>query len=172
MVISEHTQSARTQEKMLPATHRQPDPSRGENAQNMTVGKYRDVTLHRTHSGNHSVHASTYVFRTFAARASIAKDQPAWCDLLDLVGRESLVPAVVPLDKVGVDDHVAGEACQFAGLSCSPQWAGKNKFKLPFGEDLSDPLRKPSAVIGQRDIGDPRVLSTQTPRGLPVADRK
>ena len=49
--------------------------------------------------------------------------------LLDLLGRQSLVFAVVPLDQVGVDDGLIAQARQFAGLSCPLHRAAENKPK-------------------------------------------
>jgi hypothetical protein len=57
--------------------------------------------------------------RRLAARASVPEDQPAGHNLVDLLGRQSLVLAVVPLGQIGVDDRLSAEARQFAGFSRS-----------------------------------------------------
>ena len=40
------------------------------------------------------------------------------------------------------------------------------------GKHRPHPLRKPAAVVGQRDVRRPSVLATEAPRRLPVPDRE
>ena len=73
---------------------------------------------------------------------------------------------------VEVDDGLIAEARQLAGLSCPLQRAAENELKRIPGEYRPHPLRKPAAVIGQRDVGRPCVLPGKAPRRLPVPDRE
>ena len=132
----------------------------------------RDVAVDRARPGYHPVHARTHLFRRLAARASIPEDQPARRHLVDLLGRQSLVLAVVPLDQVGVDDGLVAQARQFAGLSRPLHRAAENKRKCVGGEYRPHPLRKPATVVGQRNVRRTGVLATEAPRRLPVPDRE
>ena len=131
-----------------------------------------DVAVDRAGTGYHPVHSRTHLLRGLATRASIPKDQPTRRDLVDLLGRQSLVLAIVPLDQVGVDDGLIAEARQLAGLSCPLHRAAENEPKRISCEHRPHPLRKSPAVVGQRDVRRPCVLLGKAPRRLPVPDRE
>src|SRR4029453_3705017 len=134
--------------------------------------EYCNVAADRAGTGYHSVDSLTHLFGRLATRASIAEDEPARRDLVDLIGSQSLVFTVVPLNQVGVDDHLIAEARQFAGLGCALQGAEKNEGKFRLGEYRSHPLRKPAAVVGQRDVCRPRMLPGKAPHRLAVPYRE
>jgi hypothetical protein len=70
--------------------------------------KQRNIAAHGAGTGYHSVDAGTNLLGRLATWAAIPEDQPARRDLVDLLGRQCLVVAVVPFDEVGVDN------CPFA----------------------------------------------------------
>src|SRR5262245_3150509 len=171
-IVAEDTQGTRIQQKMLAAARRQLDPARREHAQHMSVREWRDVVVDRARPGDHPVDTRTHLFRRLTARASIPEDQPIRRNLTDLLGRQSLELAVVPLDQVGVDHCFIAEAGQLAGLSCPLHRTAENELKPIPGEYRPHPLRKPAAVVGQRNVRRPCVLPGKAPRRLPVPDRE
>jgi hypothetical protein len=70
----------------------------------MPVGEQRHVAIGCAGAGDNPVHPCTYLLRRFAARTSILENQPAWRLLMDLLGRQPFILAVVPLGKIGIDD--------------------------------------------------------------------
>ena len=90
---------------MLSGARRRPDPARDKHAQHVPVGEQRHVATGSTSSGYHPIHPRAHLLRLLATGASIAKQQPARRPLVDLLGRYSLIFAVVPLGKIGVDDR-------------------------------------------------------------------
>src|SRR5262249_21044401 len=126
----------------------------------------------RARPGDHPVHTRTHLFRRLTARASIPEDLPARRGLVDLLGRQSLVLAIVPLDQVGVDHGLIAEASQLAGLSCPLHRTAENELERIPGEYRPHPLCKSPAVVGQRDVRHACVLPGKAPRRLPVPDRE
>src|SRR5262249_60774501 len=110
-VVPADPQVAGVQQKMLAAARGQPDPARHEHAQHVSVREQRKVAVDRARPGYYPIHSRSNLLRRLAARASIAEEQPARRDLANLLGRQPLVLAVVPLDQVGIDDRLTSEAC-------------------------------------------------------------
>src|SRR5262245_39890487 len=121
------------QQEVLTPAHGQPDPARRENTQQVAVREQCGVAGDRAGPRYHPVYPRTNLLRRLATRAPISEDQPARRRLLDLLGRQSLVVAVVPLDEVGVDDGSIGQARQLAGLSRPLHRAAENKLKYVGG---------------------------------------
>ena len=67
--------------------------------------------------GYHTVHPRTHLAGRLPVRASVSEDQPARCRLVDLLRRQTLVLAVIPLDQVAVDNDRVTETDQFASLA-------------------------------------------------------
>jgi hypothetical protein len=89
---------------VLPGARRRPDPARYEYAQHVPVGEQRNVAIDRAGPGYHTVHPRTHLLGRLPVRTSIPEDQPARCRLVDLLRRQTLVFAVIPLDQDGVDN--------------------------------------------------------------------
>ena len=157
---------------MLPGAGGQSEPARHEHTQHVSVGKERHVALDSARPGNHAIHARADLRRRLAARASVPEDQPARCAGMDLPWRQTLVPPVVPLDQVGVDDGCAAEARQLAGLARALQGADENERERFHGQDGAEALGQPTPVVCQGDVRRARVLPAQAPLGLPVSDGK
>src|SRR5215469_15280113 len=75
-VIAQDAQGTRTQQKVLTAGGRQPDPPRHQHAQYVSMPEQSDVAVDRARSDYHSVHARTHLIRRLAAWAAIPKNQP------------------------------------------------------------------------------------------------
>jgi len=101
----------------------------------------------------------TYLLRRFAARTSILENQPAWRLLMDLLGRQPFILAVVPLGKIGIDDGGVAETRQLAGLPCSLHRTDEDA--------RTPPWRAPGAAFRRADA---RYRSRAYPL-CPYADR-
>jgi hypothetical protein len=71
----------------VPATGRQSGPPRREHPEQVPARKQCDIAFSCVRSGDHSVHARSYLLRRLAAGASVPEDQPARRDLMDLLRR-------------------------------------------------------------------------------------
>ena len=82
----------------------------------MPMGEDHGIALDRPHPGDHPIDAGTHLLGRLAAGAAIPEDQPARRELADLLRRQPLIFAVVPLGQIGLDDRLAPEARDLAGL--------------------------------------------------------
>ena len=134
--------------------------------------KQQYVAIERTRASDNPIDPRAHLLGCLTTGTSVTEYQPARCDPVDLLGRLSFVFAVIPLRQVRVDDHVLAEACQFAGLLRALHWTAERKPGEIPGEDGPHPFRKPAAMVGQGDVGGPRVLATKAPLRLTVPDRE
>src|ERR1700738_4189288 len=112
-VIAKDTQGAGIEQEMLASAGGQPDPPCHQGAQHVSVGKQRTVAIGTPRSRNHPIHPRTHLLWRLTARASIPEDQPARRHLMDLLRRQSLILAVVPLGAVVIEDGRVAETRQF-----------------------------------------------------------
>src|SRR5215510_15789772 len=171
-IVTEHAQGARAEQEVLPRANRQTKPARDEHAQHVAMGKQRDVTRGGLGSRDRSIRPLADVLRRFSIRASIPEDQPAGGLSVNLTGGQTLIPAVVPFDQIGIHDRAVAEPGQGAGFPSPLQGTGEDEGKRFPGKNRPQPLRKPTTVVGQWDVCDPRVLPAQAPRRLTVPDRE
>ena len=157
---------------MLTAARGKPDPACRKHAQDVSMREQRYVASLRPQPAYHSIDACTNLFRCLATRASMAEDEPARRDLVDLLGRQSLVLAVVPFNEVRVDNRLVPETRQLAGFSCALHRTAQNELKPSLSENRSHPLRMPAAIVGQRDVCRPGVLPGEAPYCFAVSDRE
>src|SRR3984893_1102600 len=171
-VIAKDAQGAGIEQEMLASAGGQPDPPCHQGAQHVSVGKQRDVAIGTPRSRNHPIHPRTHLLWHLTARASIPKDQPARRHLMDLLRRQSLILAVIPLGEVGSDAAPAANSRQFAGLPRPRHRAAQNDSEGLLGEHRPHPLGEPAPIVGQRDIRRPGVLPAEAPPGFPMPDCK
>src|SRR5580692_2584634 len=171
-VIAEDAQGAGIEEEMLASAGGQSDPPCHQGAQHVSVGKQRNVAIGTPRSRNHPIHPGTHLLWRLTARASIPKDQPARRHRMDLLRRQSLILAVIPLGEVGMDDGHIAEPRQCAGLARPLHRADEYERERLFGEHRSHLFSKPPPVVGQGDVSRAGVLPAEAPRGFPMPDRK
>ena len=99
---------------MLSGARREPDPPCHEDAEYVSVCKQSDIAVNSADPGDDSIHPRTHLLWHFAARATVAENQPVGRLLVDLLGRQSLVFAVVPFGQLGVDDGCVAETRQLS----------------------------------------------------------
>src|SRR6516225_11135279 len=95
----------------------------------------QDVAIEGAGSRDNSIDPGAHLLGRLATGTSVAEDQPARRDLVNFLGRFSLVFAVVPLRQVRVDDHVLAKTRQFARFLCPLQWTAESKSREISGED-------------------------------------
>jgi hypothetical protein len=72
---------------MLSGARRKLEPPCHKDAKDMSVGKQSDIAGNSTDPGDHSIDPRTHLLWRFAARATVAENQPAGRLLVDLFGR-------------------------------------------------------------------------------------
>src|SRR5205823_14065019 len=73
------------------------EPAGGQDPQYVSVGKDQRVALHATHFSDDAIDSATDIRRCFAAGPTVPPERPVGIGRGDLLGRETLVSAVVPL---------------------------------------------------------------------------
>ena len=106
-----------------------------------------------------------------AGRHPVRPQDPAGPGAVDLVGRDALVAAVVPLVQVRVDPR-PGHAREFGGADRAGERAGEDAGEGPSGEERGEGPRLFLAVRGEGQVGPAGVLSRRAPLGLAVADQE
>src|SRR3974390_3132142 len=160
MIVAEDAQRACIQEKVLAATRGEPDPARREHAQHVSVCEQQDIAVAGARTRDYPIDPCANLLGGFATRAAVSEDQPTRRDLMDLLGRQSFVCAVVPFHQIRVDDHILTETRQFAGLSRPLHRAAESEPRKISAQYWPHPFREPAAAVGQRNVGCPRVLTT------------
>src|ERR1700730_11390474 len=171
-VIAKDTQGAGIEQEMLASAGGQPDPPCHQGAQHVSVGKQRNVAIGAPRSRNHPIHPRTHLLWRLTARASIPEDQPARRHVMDLLRRQSLILAVIPLGEVGINDGHIAKPRQRAGLPRTSRRAAQNDSEGRRVEHRPHPLGEPAPIVGQRDIRRPGVLPAEAPLGFPMPDCK
>ena len=99
-------------------------------------------------------------------------DHPVWIVALcaDLGRGQTLVPAVVPLQKV-VQVLVRVEPGELGGVTRPLQRAASDITEGVAGQMRRQGCSRLPPVVGQGDICSARVLSRHTPLGLPVSEQ-
>lgn len=119
---------------MLPAGRGESEPTGREHTQHVPMCEQRDITLDRSRPRNHPIHPLSRLVGPLATRAPIAKDQPVRKDFMDLPGRQALVLSVIPLDQVVINNGLAAETRQLAGLSCPLHGTDENECEGLLGQ--------------------------------------
>src|SRR5215470_10395726 len=138
----------------------------------MSMREQRDVTLDSTRPGDDPIGSRSDLLRRFTTRAPIPEDEPARRLSVDLLGRQALVLAVVPLDEVGLDDRTGRDAGQLTGFARPLQRADEHERKRSAAQGGPQEFREPAPVVGQRNVRRAGVPAVQAPLGLAVPDRE
>ena len=142
---------------------------RREHAQEVAVREEQHRPLRGRHPVEHPRRPRPNLLRGLAARHRAGEDRPARIVLADLVGRQPLVLAVVPLDEVVVDQRI-GEAGEPGGLT-GPQARARQHQREPLA--VEHPVQRRGLappVVGERDVGAAGVAAVAGPFGRAVPD--
>src|SRR5208283_678230 len=102
VVVGQNAQSARIEQEMRAGARWKPDPPRHEDAEHVSVRKQSDIPVNSADPGDDSIHPGADLLWRFAARATVAENQPVRRLLMNLLGRQPLVIAVIPLRQLRV----------------------------------------------------------------------
>ncbi len=86
---------------------------------------------------------------------------------MDLLRRQSLMLAVVPLGEVGIGDAHIAEPRQCAGLAHPLHRTDEHERERLLGEHRPYLFSKPPPVVGQGDVCRAGVLPAKAPLGFP-----
>jgi hypothetical protein len=109
--------------------------------------------------------------RRLASGTAVAKEIPVRPLLVDVGASAPFVFAVVPFEQIAVGFGHGSETRQLArpgrALERTREHAGGRQAAKP----LPEPARVLLAALGQRQVGQSRVLAREAPRGLAVPDQ-
>ena len=88
---------------------------------------------------------------------------------MDLLARQPLTLAVIPLDEIRVDNCSIREAGDLAGLSRPLQRADEHRGEAETGEPGEERRSLRPTLLGQRQVRASGVSFLAAPRGLAVA---
>src|SRR5215468_524592 len=149
---------------------RQADPARDQDPKDVAVGEQNDVAGGAADSRDDAIDARADLRWRLAARTAVAKEHPVRLLVMDLLGRESLVLAVVPLVQIGLDRRAGAEAGELTRLAGPSQRARQHELKSLLGQRGPEASGDRAPVLGERDVGHAGVLPGQAPFGLAVAN--
>src|SRR5262247_3897301 len=112
----------------------QADPARDQDTKDVAVREQDDVAGGAADSGDDAVDAGADLRRRFAARTAVAEEHPARLLVVDLLGGEPLVVAVIPLVQIGLDRRAGAEAGELARLARPAQRARQHELKALLGQ--------------------------------------
>src|SRR5262244_2197391 len=114
--IAQRAQARRTQHERPGVECVDPNPARGQHAEEMPAGKKENVSWQPSQAIHDAIGARGDLLRRFAPRTAIAEEFPIWTLRADLDRPATFILTVVPLDEIAIDFRNRSEAGQFTGL--------------------------------------------------------
>ncbi len=136
----------------------------------MAVSEDEHVACDGADAFDHPRGASGNLVECLATWRAIAEEDPPRPPLANLVARQSLVVAVVPLHEVGIDDRACIEAGKGTGLARTLQRAHEHRGERPAGKDRGQATRLVSPSGIEWDVTPAGVPFDPAPRGLAVTN--
>src|SRR5207248_1939709 len=96
-LVAENTERRRVELESLRSSHEQTNPSRCENASQMTMREQRNVSFHPTQAGDQPVSPAGNLRGRFAVRTAVPIYVPIRPVFVNVCGKQSFVVAIVPL---------------------------------------------------------------------------
>ena len=171
-VIAEDAQRRGIEEEVTSCSGWKADPPSNKDPKDVAVGKEDDVSFHRAHALDYSIHSNADVFRTFPSRATVLEEHPPRRLGMNLFRGQALVVAVVPFLEVAIDFGPLPQTGELAGLAGTLKGARENSSEGHLRKNRRQESRHRSAILRERDIRDAGVLSAQAPLGLTVSYEK
>lgn len=145
------------------------EPACGEHTQKVPVGEAEHEALGLPDPHDEAVDALLDGERVLAAGGVRREDGPARHALADLLRREALEVAVIPLAQTGLDAGIV-EAGETTGLPGPLHRARPDLHEVAAREPVSEGTGLFPAHFGEGDVGPARVPPRARPLGLAVAD--
>src|SRR5580765_1770618 len=168
MFVPKDTYAGRVQNHKLPEGRLEPKPADSQHSQNMPARKNQHIALDPTHATRDTLGPRSNLLRRFSIRAAVMEQLPVGVLRTNLRGSQTFELAVVPFDQIVIHFGDGSEAGEFAGASRTLQRTGENLCKSQSGQPFAKPASVAFPTLGQRHIGQSRVLSRETPGGLAV----
>ena len=169
-LVAQRAQRGRVEREQAAGRRLEPEPARSENAQDVTVREEEHVAAHRCGLGEDPVCSVTHLGRVLAVRNAAGEKRPARDVVADLRRRAALVVAVVPLAEIVARLRLRAETGEPAGVGGPLERAREHELEVPTMQRSTDDLRLAATLIGQWDVGAPRVTERPAPLGLTVPD--
>jgi hypothetical protein len=134
------------------------------------MGEEQGVTVDRAKLGDHPVDPLADLSSRFALGHAVAPERPARPLLPDVDRRPALVGPVVPLHQLVALHCSVAETGEPAGLRGAPERAREDEREVAVPERRANRLGLATALLGEGDVGAPRVLAGARPLGLAVPD--
>jgi hypothetical protein len=112
--------------EMLPFNYWQSDPSGGQDAPKMTVGKESYISLEGTEMSDYPIGSVRNFGRHFTTRTSVTEQVPIRSRSTNFHGTLSFIFAVVPLGQIPLYFPRLNQRSQGASLPCTLPWAGEH----------------------------------------------
>src|SRR5262245_31374991 len=169
-LVTGHADAGRLQPEMRPHGRRQPAPSGGEDARQVTVPEYEHVAIGGPDPFDHSVHPGSRRGHRLAARQGAGPYRPAGYLALNVGRGPALVVAVAQLAQVGHQLRLV-ESGQLRGAASAAQRAGQDQREHPAREREAQLAGLTLPCLGQWEIGATRMPAGSAPFGLAVANQ-
>src|ERR1700751_5791356 len=135
----------------------------------MSARKNQHVAFDGAHAMDNAIRPRADLFRKFSVRAAVTEQIPVGSFCTNLYGADTFVITVIPFDQIAIDFGYRAKACQFAGSHGALQWTRPHLRENQSGQPFSKTRGVALATLGQRQVGNPRVLARYAPGGLAVA---
>jgi len=159
-IVFKNAERRGIQHEMETFRYGQSNPSRGEDATELTVREERDFSVQLSQMGYEPIGAGGNLSGRFTPGATIAEDIPVRPDLANVHGASSLVIAIVPFGEVRFDFRIPLQSNHGTSPPCPPTRAAEHMDEFGAAQSLSQLSRFLFAMSGQRDICATGVLVT------------
>jgi hypothetical protein len=105
-------------------------PTRCQDAQQVTVSENRCDAVHLPDFGDDAVGPPGNLIDGFSARARVRENRPTWNTLADLNRRLTLVVTVIPFHEIGRCSHTLRQTGNPAGFEGTLQRAAQHQIKI------------------------------------------
>src|SRR5215813_3298774 len=163
VLVAERAQARRLEIEIAGGAGLQPEPARPEHAEDVAAREDQHVSIDGTHLRHHSVGAGPDLRGGLAAGAAVAEEVPVRALGVDVLARAPFVAPVVPLEEIRVDLGQIAEAGSLAGVGRALERAGEDPSEVASLETTAQRVGLALARLGQRQIGQARVLAGQGP---------
>lgn len=170
VLMAEYAQGGRVQGEVPAAVRGQPEPARGEDAQDVSVSEERDVAGDLDRAGDDAVGGRAHLLCRLAAARRRGPEVPARGLAAYLGSGSPLVRTVVPLHQVRLGSSERRVAREAAGLSGAGERAREDERELPPCKAAPQHVRLLLTASRERDVRPPGVLPREAPGRLAVSD--
>src|SRR5437667_133193 len=134
----------------------------------MSARKNQHIAFDGAHAIDNAIGTGSNLFGRFSVRAAVTEQLPVRSLRVNLRCAETFVITIVPLDQITIDLSYGAEACQLTSSRGALQRARQHFCENRPGQPFSQAYGVAFAPFGQRQVGNPRVLTGYAPGSLAV----